>query len=179
LITRQKAIHFLRDVGCPANVIEHCLSVERVASKIAEKIRANRHRIDIEVVRIGALLHDVGRAQTHNIEHGVRGGEILRSNGLGEFAKFAENHIGAGIPAEEAKELGLPNRDFIPRSLEEKVVAYADKLVEGKRVVPYAKAVERFKRELGDGHPALERFERLHEEIRRLTRKGDPSCTGS
>lgn len=168
MITRERALQALRDAGCSPEVIQHCLAVERLASEISREIRGNGHLIDPELVRIGALLHDIGRARTHGITHGVVGGEILRSEGLGEFAGFAENHLGAGIPAREAKKAGLPERDFVSRTLEEKVVAYADKLIEGNRVTSYERAVEWFRRELGAEHPALRRFEKLHDEIQNL-----------
>ena len=139
--------------------------------EIARKIKANHHTINLDLVSVGALLHDIGRAKTHGIKHGVIGGQTLREMGLGEFARFAENHLGAGIPAVEAKALGLPARDFVPQTLEEKVVTYADKLAMGSRSTSYDKALEWFKSELGPEHPALERFKKLHLEIEKLSAK--------
>ena len=136
--------------------------------KIAKKIEKNGHDIDLKSVSIGALLHDIGRAKTHGVEHGVAGAEILHKMGLGKFARFAENHIGAGIPAAEARELGLPAKDFMPRTLEEKVVAYADKMISGKREISCEEAVKWFETELGKNHPSLGRFEALHSEIQKL-----------
>lgn len=139
-----------------------------MAVKIAKKIEKNGHRIDMKSVSMGALLHDIGRAKTHGIEHGVAGAETLRKMGLGKFAKFAEIHIGAGIPAAEAKELGLPAKDFVPRTLEEKIVTYADKRISRNREISYEDAVRWFKTEFGNDHPSVGRFEALHSEIKRL-----------
>jgi uncharacterized protein len=139
-----------------------------MAMKIAKKIEKNGHDIDLRSVSMGALLHDIGRAKTHGVEHGVVGAEMLRKMGLGKFARFAENHIGAGIPAVEARELGLPAKDFMPRTLEEKVVTYADKRISRKREISYEEAVKWFKTELGNDHPSLGRFEALHSEIKKL-----------
>lgn len=164
---REEALELLRRAGCSEEVIEHCLAVERVATELAEKISRFRE-VKLEEVRIGSLLHDIGRARTHGIRHGLEGGEILRRMGAGELARFAENHLGAGIPAEEAERLGLPKRDFLPSTLEEKIVTYADKLVMGKEVVPFERVLEAFRAELGEGHPALGRLRRLHEEIQAL-----------
>jgi uncharacterized protein len=166
-LLREEALELLRKAGCSKEVIEHCKAVERVATKLAQEISRFR-KVNIEEVIIGSLLHDIGRARTHGIRHGVEGGEILRKMGAGKFAHFAENHIGAGIPAEEAERLGLPPRDFLPSTLEEKIVAYADKLVVGNKVVPFEEALEMFRRELGEGHPAIERLKALHEEIEAL-----------
>ena len=143
--------------------------VERAALSIGRKIQARGHKIDLRLVSLGALLHDIGRARTHGITHGVEGGKILREMGLGDFVGFAESHIGAGIPANEAKEIGLSARPFVPKTIEEKVVAYADKLVMGNRRVSYKRAFDMFRDDLGRGHPALKRFEKLHKEIEFLS----------
>lgn len=165
---RDDVIRALHSAGCSREVVAHCAAVERVAVKLADEIAAAGHRVNRELVSLGALAHDIGRSETHGIEHGVRGAEILRRMGLGELSRFAERHIGAGIPAGEAEALGLPKRNYLPRTIEEKIVAYADKLVMGRRVVPYGEVLERFKRELGPGHPAVGRLQRLHACIERL-----------
>ena len=168
MLTRGQALHVLQEAGCSSEVIKHSLAVERKALEIAKQISENGHPVDLKLVELGAILHDVGRARTHGIEHGIRGAEILRRKGLGKFAGFAEGHIGAGIPASEAKELGLPKRDFMPRTLEEKIVAYADKLVVGAGSVSFEEAREQLKAQLGADHPALERLNALNAEIQKL-----------
>ena len=165
---RERALRALSDAGCSKQVVQHCLAVERMAMKIAKKIEKNGSTVDLRSVSMGALLHDIGRAKTHGVEHGVVGAEMLRKMGLGKFAKFAENHIGAGIPAAEARELGLPAKDFVPQTLEEKVVTYADKRISRKREISYEEAVKWFKTEFGKDHPSVGRFEALHSEIQKL-----------
>ncbi len=167
-MTRERALRALREAGCSREVTRHCLAVERVALKLARKIQKNGHRVDLKLVSLGAILHDIGRARTHGIRHGVEGAKILRGMRLGSFAGFAERHLGAGIPAGEARELGLPPRDLMPRSLEEKIVTYADKLLMGSRSAYYERALEWFRSELGPTHPAVERFKLLHAEIQGL-----------
>jgi len=152
--------------------VRHCLAVERKALELARRARERGVRVDLELVSLGALLHDVGRSVTHGVGHGVEGGRILREEGLPELARFAENHVGAGIPREEAKELGLPDRDFLPTTVEEKLVAYADKLVEGEGEVEFGEILRRFERELGPDHPALSRLRKLHEEVTGMTGGG-------
>jgi len=122
--------------------------------------------VDVGLVEVGGLLHDVGRSRTHGIGHGVVGGEIVRELGLPEVvARVAERHVGAGLTAEEAAGFGLPRRDFVPVTLEEKIVCYADKLVAGGRVVGFDKAFEKFVEDVGVGSPAVGRLRELHEEI--------------
>ncbi len=167
-MNRDEALELLRNVGCSRRVIRHCLTVARKALEIAERIKACGHSVDLRLVELGALLHDIGRAVTHDIPHGVEGGRILRERGLEELARFAERHLGAGIPAKEAEELGLPKRDYLPISLEEKIVTYADKLVAGSGEISYEEARAQLEASLGRGHPALKRLDALHEEITKL-----------
>ncbi len=172
MFEREEALRALRKAGCLREVIRHSLAVERISLRLARRIRANGHKVDLRLVSLGALLHDIGRARTHGIRHGVEGANILRGLRLSKFARFAECHLGAGIPTEEAKELGLPARDFIPRTLEEKIITYADKLVMGHRVASYRRTLDWFRSELGPGHPALDRFKALHREIQKMVAPG-------
>ena len=48
---------------------------------------------------------------------------------------------------------------------EEKIVTYADKLVEGGREVDIGVTAEKMADELGRDHPALDRLKALHEEV--------------
>ncbi len=112
------------------NVRRHCIKVMEVSMKIAEKLK-DRYDIDTEALKIGALLHDIGRSFTHGIDHFVYTGEILRKEGLSErIVRIAERHFSCGITKEEAKKLGIDvDRDFVPETIEEKIVCMADKLV--------------------------------------------------
>ncbi len=159
----KKEIEILKKLGCSDRVIEHTLAVKRVALRIADEVRIP---VDRELVRMGALLHDIGRARTHGIEHAVVGAEMAREMGVDKrIVRIIERHIGAGITADEARALGLPDKDYVPQTPEEKIVAYADNLIKGNRETGFDEALEEFRSISGIGKPAVERFIRLHEEI--------------
>ena len=163
---RGEALGILRGAGCGRGVVGHCESVAVVALRIAEEFRGAGYDVDVGLVEAGALLHDLGRCRTHGVRHGVVGGEVARGLGLPEaLVRIVERHIGAGLPEEEAVELGLPRGRYVPETLEEKIVAYADKLIEGGREVGFGVTLGKFAEELGEGHPALGRLRALHEEI--------------
>jgi len=82
-----------------------------------------------------------------------------------------ERHVGAGITQEEAVKLGLPPRDYVPQTLEEKIVCYADKLISCNKKVSIEETLRQFTSDLGEGHPAIERLKALHEEIVKLARQ--------
>lgn len=149
--------------------MEHCKIVTHVALEIAAACQLKGIKVNRELIEVGALLHDIGRSKTHNIDHAVVGVDIARSLGLPvPVLRIIERHIGAGITASEAKALGLPPKDYRPQTLEEKIVAYADKLVEGNRKVGITTAIHRLSEELGSKHPAVKRLTKLHHEFTSL-----------
>lgn len=134
--------------------------------RLAEGFRERGIEVDMALVEAGALLHDLGRSKTHGIRHGVVGGRLAREKGLpAPVVNIIERHIGAGIPVEEAEGLGLPRGNYVPETAEEKIVTYADKLVEGGREVDIGVTAEKMASELGKDHPALDRLRALHEEV--------------
>ena len=159
LPTREECLDLLKRSGCSDSVIKHCLAVEELALRIARLAHA-----DEELIGIGALLHDIGRARTHGIRHAVEGAEMARELGLREdIILIIERHIGAGISEKEAIRVGLPPKDYIPLTLEEKIVAYADNLTEESRKRPVKEIITLFQ-ELGYKE-AAERILILHEEL--------------
>lgn len=156
-------IDILKSLNCPENVIKHCAAVSKNAGAIADRVKI---KIDKELIKRGAMFHDVGRCKTHGIDHGIEGARIIRELGLGEeIAKIAERHIGAGITSEEAKKMGLPSGDYCPKSPEEKIVAYADCLTMDSKTISSEESIMHFKKMLGENHPAIKRMEDLHREI--------------
>ena len=166
LPSSQMALRLLSESGCSNRVIAHCKAVSALAVKFAEACEKKGLNVDVNLVEVGALLHDIGRSKTHGVNHVIVGVEIAKSLNLPEsIVSIIERHVGGGINADEAKELGWPVKDYLPTTLEEKLVTYADKLIEGSRVVPIEKTLLNLSRELGENHPAIDRIIRLHEEL--------------
>jgi uncharacterized protein len=160
------ALILLSDCGCSTRIVAHCKAVSAIAVKFAIACENNGFTVDVKLVEIGALLHDIGRSKTHGITHAVVGAEIARSLNLPDsIVSIIERHIGGGISSDESKKLGLPMKDYFPVTLEEKLVAYADKLIESSKVVRIERTLKQFSRKLGDNHPAIERIISLHEEL--------------
>jgi len=158
-------VDVLINAGCSPEVVAHCTAVSAKALFFAERVAIPVER---DLVRQGGLLHDIGRSRTHGIDHAVVGVEIAKRIGFsGQIILIIERHIGAGITAVEAERLGLPPKDYVPLTPEEKIVSYADNLMSGTREMPFYEALERFKRILGPGHEGVELFIKQHEEIQR------------
>ena len=121
-------VELLRKAGVTESDIQHCLMVTRKALEIAHRTGED---LDLELVGRGALFHDLGKAKTHAIEHGKLGAEMGRELGIPEsITAIMEKHIRGGLTEAEAIELGLPVKDYSLRKLEERIVIYADRLVD-------------------------------------------------
>jgi len=174
ILTTEKAIEILKTVGCSPEVIRHCKAVSNLAVKIARRCKRNGVDVDLDLVRIGALLHDIGRSRTHSVHHPIVGAEIAESLNLPEeIIKIIKRHLGGGLTSKEASELGWPSENYLPETIEEKIVTYADKLIEGERIVPIEETVKKLSKRLGAHHPSIKRIMNLHREITELC--GEPA----
>jgi len=166
LPSREQAIELLRKYNCPPKVINHCEEVAKLALELASKLEKKGIKVDLKLVEAGALLHDIGRSKSHTVDHGVVGAKIAELEGLPEAAvRIIKRHVGGGITAQEAEKFGWPKDIYESLTLEEKIVSYADKLIDQSKRVPIDLEIERLRVEHRD---AAERVRKLHEEITRL-----------
>lgn len=156
----KECISILRDEGCTKRVIIHCATVRAVAEEIAGRIP----QADMDLVVAGALLHDIGRSQTHTIMHAVVGAHIASARGLpDEIVEIVRRHTGAGLDSRDAAELGLPQGNYIPETIEQKIVAHADNLVSDNTIVPVSHSVDKLERK--GAHRGAQRVIDLHREL--------------
>jgi uncharacterized protein len=164
LPSREQAIEILQRNGCSDKVIAHCQAVALLALELAEKFKTKNYSVNLELVEAGALLHDLGRSKTHSVHHAFEGMKLAQAEGLPEeVICIIKRHVGAGITAEEAEWLGWPKDIYVPQSLEEKIVCYADKCIGSDERIP----VEATIKQLHDQklYDAAERVRKLHLEI--------------
>lgn len=155
-------IELLRHMQCPENVIEHCIAVCRKSVKIA----SNFDNVDMDLLKKGAILHDIGRCQTHGIHHAVKGAEIAKKLNYSEdVCNIIERHVGAGITENEAIELGLPKKSYIPQTLEEKIVAHADNLLSGTKDVNIEFVINKWKKQIANPEENIKRLILLNKEL--------------
>jgi len=143
MISKEEAVQILKEEGCEEKVIQHCIVVSEEAVKLAKKNKAAGRKVDIKLVEIGGLLHDLGRAKTHSIDHAIVGVKLAKKHGVEKpILEIIKKHIGAGITPEEADYFELPDDDYMPRTLEEKIVAHADNMVKGTKVITLKRRIE-------------------------------------
>jgi len=167
LPSREQAIQLLIKNGCSPRIISHCQAVAKLAAEIAMKIQSRGIEVDLKLVEVGALLHDIGRSKTHSVNHGIAGAQIAQSAGMPEsVVRIIKRHVGGGFTPEEAERFGWPKDVYAPTTLEEKIVSYSDKRIEQLKTVPIEVEIQKLQAE-GHGE-AAERVRKLHEEISKL-----------
>lgn len=152
----------------------------RHSRQVADKALdiARRQNLDLPTTEVetAAMLHDIGIFLTdapdigcHGskpyICHGILGAELLRREGIDEkYARVAERHTGAGLTIDDitSQNLPLPVKDYLPETMLEKLVCYADKFY-SKSGEMQEKTVESIRHSLKRFPPAtLNRFDNLH-----------------
>lgn len=154
-------------------LIRHSLQVADKALQIASSGSLDLASSDIVEA---AMLHDIGIFLTDapGIEchgdkpyicHGILGAELLRREGCPEWlARIAERHTGSGLTAEyiAAHDFPLPHRDFVPETMLEKLICYADKFY-SKSGDMREKSLDRVRESMRRHGPDTQtRFELLH-----------------
>ncbi len=149
--------------------------------------------IDRRFVLTAALLHDIGIIRCDApmiccfgaepyLRHGICGAQMLLHDGwekhfplslLQRWARVCERHTGTGFTREEiiARRLPLPARDYLPVSIEERLICYADKFFSKTQLVGAAatdttgeKTIEQVLRGMRKySYDSYQRFLRLHE----------------
>jgi uncharacterized protein len=149
-------------------VADRCLKIVREHSELP---------VDVQFLEEAAMLHDIGirwchapsihcYGEEHYIRHGLIGGRLLREEGYERHARVCERHTGTGLRTVPMSKDGKPllepelveNGFFVPETLEEQLVCYADKFYSKSRpdrvltVVEAAQSLEKF------GHDGVEVF---------------------
>jgi uncharacterized protein len=116
--------------------IIHVTLVTKKAIEIATKLKLNED--SLKFIEEAAMLHDIGICGVEDedfgtsggpyITHGTFGADILRKEQYPQHARVAERHTGTGLTREEIirRDLPLPHQNFIPETIEEQIVCYAD-----------------------------------------------------
>ncbi len=173
-IVSEADLAILLEAGLSQEDIRHSILVAEKALDIARRTGKD---LDRELIARGALFHDLGKALTHSYQHGELGAEIGKRFGLPKaITDIARKHFHGGLTAKEAENLDLPVVDYTPRLLEERIILYADRLVdiitEGFfNLQDDQEAEQRFEeiithyRGYGKDKPTSERYLSYHREI--------------
>lgn len=152
----------LFSLGCDEGVVNHCKAVASASQKYFGE------SVDSDTVYAGCMLHDIGRSVTHSIEHAQEGAGICKELGCpSEITEAVRCHTGGGLSEDECVLLGLMPLDCGPKTLEEKIVAHADNLVKGSRIITLD---ERMMLSISLSRRARKKIWRLGTEVELLSR---------
>lgn len=148
------------------NALRHILVTHSRSVADRALLIADRHpelHADRAFLEEASMLHDIGVFRTDApgiqcfgtepyILHGRVGAELLRAEGWPRHARVCERHTGTGLTraAIEAAGLPLPHEDFLPETVEEQIICYADKffskshLERVRTVAQAAQSLEKF-----------------------------------
>ena len=161
------------------NQLRHILLTHsRAVADFALRV-ADRHpelHIDRQFVEEAAMLHDIGIFRCdapgiccHGTEpyicHGRIGALLLREEGYPRHARVCERHTGAGLTLDDiiTQQLPLPRQSFLPETIEERLICYADKFFSKTRL----DREKTFERAVGSlmkfGAAGVDRFRQWHQ----------------
>ena len=151
-------------------LLNHSQLVTEKALAIA--INHNEYIPDLNFIEEAAMLHDIGIFKTNApdllcfgeypyICHGYLGSELLMEEGYPDHALVCERHTGVGITTEEiiADRLPLPLKDYLPVSVEEQIICFADKFFSKSGDITHEKSLSEIRKSLEKfGHKSVARF---------------------
>jgi len=150
-------------------LMKHSRSVADKALTIADA--HPEMKLDRQFIEEASMLHDIGiflcdapEIDCHGtyeyVCHGFLGAELLRKEGYERHARVCERHTGTGISLQSIikQKIPLPYRDFMPETLEEQLICFADKFY-SKTSLDKEKSIEKVQKSLGKwGADDVERF---------------------
>lgn len=117
-------------------VFGHCQIVNEIAQWCVNK---NNLEVDEKLLEAACLLHDIGTygllqdatgSKKFYPQHAILGATILKEEGMDDkIVEIVRTHVLLGLNKEDIEKQGwaLPLKDFEPKTLEAKVLCYADR----------------------------------------------------
>jgi len=140
-------------------LVSHSNLVTEKALKIAHQHKELLP--DYTFIEEASMLHDIGIFKTNApnlycfgeypyLCHGYLGCELLTAEGYPDHGLVCERHTGVGITSEEIinHKLPLPVRDYVPVSVDEQIICFADKFFSKSGDLMHEKSVDEARRSI-------------------------------
>ena len=131
--SKKECLAILKKNKTPPNVIEHCKTVCKFAEELADSLIKKNIEVNKKLVIASAMLHDIEREKDNHI---IEGAKLLKSMGFPQVSEVTRKHGLYKIKDEYLR----------PKTIEEKIVFYADKRVIGNKIVSLNERVEDLKK---------------------------------
>jgi putative hydrolase of the HAD superfamily len=122
----QTCISWYMNQGATYTLIAHVTAVAAIAYQMAVWLKDKGFKVSPLLTHRGGFLHDISKLrEKENSNHAVEAYQFLLDRQQPELAKIARYHL-----------IGdLKSADYCPKTWEQKIVNYADKLTEGNQIV--------------------------------------------
>jgi uncharacterized protein len=157
--TIEQCYELLRKCHVPKHIIRHCEVTADLAVELAKKISANGIKVNIDFVQRACLLHDIMRVCDVHKPLDEIFDEPITEEDRQKWQQLSQRHKGMrheeaaceflkaeypeiAIAIKKHAYRSLLDEKLKPKTLEEKIVYYADKRVMHDKVVPLAERLE-------------------------------------
>jgi uncharacterized protein len=149
--TRDECLGLMGRYGMLQNIVDHSLTVTKVARFLSEELNKRGQRINLGLVEAAALLHDLAKTEClkTKVDHAEQGFRLLKGLGYERVADVVAQHIEVSCGRDAA---------FVT---EEEVVNYADKRVQHDRIVSLKQRFSDLKDRYGHVESAFEQMARM------------------
>lgn len=158
ILSIKEATDIINYYGQGAPWSNHCIAVKKLAVYFSDIFLA-KYNIDKDFVIVTSLLHDIGRYKTQDpILHGIEGYKLLQKLGHEREAFICVSHVLYGLKNIEVVPYGLPNQDFMPITLEQKLIPLFDTLVEHNKPTTLIKRFHSLRKRYSENKEFLDRL---------------------
>lgn len=159
--TVEECYRLVCKMGMMDHIVGHSIRVCQVAAILVDGLLPGAGRLDRDLVRASALLHDITKTRSFETRenHARTGEELLCQMGYPEVGRVVGQHVVLDTPSES----GTPT--------EAEIVNYADKRVLHEKVVSLKERMDDVVVRYGVGPAGRERIRRIRENTQRLEAK--------
>ncbi len=153
LPSAEECIDLLKECHVPLHIIKHSKAVAKLGVFLAQRVAEQDWPVNVDLVECACLLHDIFRVCEFPLEDFSRFEQKVTEEDKAQWRKLKEQH--GGIRHEDAacaylkdaypilaqtirkhRYTAIVDKDDMPRTMEEKLVYYADKRAMHDKIVP-------------------------------------------
>jgi len=131
--TQEQCFLLMCEMKMMDHIVLHSMQVCRVATFLTEHLNSRQSRLNYDLIRAAALLHDITKTRSFKTEenHALTGGQLLAEQGYPEVGDLVRQHVRLDEYPDPPATLG-----------EAQILNYADKRVLHDRIVDLDKRLD-------------------------------------
>ena len=91
----EQCYHLMCTMEMLDHIVRHSMQVCRVATCLAQHLNTRHHKLNCELIRAAALLHDITKTRSFKTkeDHALTGGQFLAERGYAEVGELVRQHV--------------------------------------------------------------------------------------